>query len=370
LRKPTDGPADSEDGLAPRFTSEFVPLSNIVEGEIAHFEATLVPTGDQSMVVEWFHNGKQIDASHRIRTVYAFGMVILEILGAKISDSGTYTCRATNKYGQTEQSVTLECVDKSAGRPPKFTTQITNLEGLKDGQSAHFECTLEPVGDPDMKVEWFHNGVPMRHSTRIKPVSDFGYVLLDIAYVQSHDSGEYICKASNKYGEDYTRATIQCYGKSAVLYDTLQPDSLARIKELESMGQNQGQAPTSPTGEAPKFTQQITNLEKLVEGQSAHFEARLTPTNDPDLHVEWYWNGKKLPHGHRYRTFHDFGIVILDILYCYEENSGEYECRAVNKYGSDSTKATLKCLSRASLILDSQLPRVSFRYFILFFSII
>lgn len=50
--------------------------------------------------------------------------------------------------------------------------------------------------------------------------------------------------------------------------------------------------------------------------------------------------------------------MILDILYCYEENSGEYECRAVNKVGQDSTKATLRCVSKANLILDSQLPRV------------
>lgn len=77
------------------------------------------------------------------------------------------------------------------------------------------------------------------------------------------------------------------------------------------------------------------------------------------LQVEWYYNGTKLPHGHRYRTFHDFGIVILDILYCYEENSGVYECRATNKYGADVTKASLKCVSKANLILDSQLPRVS-----------
>lgn len=74
--------------------------------------------------------------------------------------------------------------------------------------------------------------------------------------------------------------------------------------------------------------------------------------------VEWYYNGKKLPHGHRYRTFHDFGIVILDILYCYEENSGMYECRATNKYGSDVTKGSLKCASKTNLILESQLPEV------------
>lgn len=310
------------------------------------------------MKVEWFYNGEVLKASHRVRTVYAFGMVVLEILGTKIEDSGEYTCKATNKWGLAEISVNLECVDKSKGQKPQFTSQIQSIEGLKDGDSAHFECTLIPVGDPNLKVEWFHNGQPLRHSSRIKAVSDFGYVVLDIAYTQNEDSGEYICKATNKYGEDTTKAFIKCFGKGGVYLDSLQPDSLARIRDLEAQGKA---APTlsSPTAEPPKFTKHISSVENLKEGQSAHFEARLTPIADPNLTVEWFFNGKKLPHGHRYRTFHDFGIVILDILYCYEENSGEYECRAVNKVGSDVTKATLKCKSKANLILDSQLPEVS-----------
>ncbi|GLH07319.1 LOW QUALITY PROTEIN: Titin [Gryllus bimaculatus] len=348
---------DGEEGHPPVFTSQFQNLKNLSEGEIAHFEASLTPVGDQTMTVEWFYNGEALKASHRTRTVHAFGMVVLEILGTKIEDSGNYTCRATNKWGRAEISVELECVEKSKGQKPRFTTQIQSLEGLKDGDSAHFECTLTPVGDPHLKVEWFHNGQPLRHSSRIKTVSDFGFVVLDIAYVQSHDSGEYVCRASNKYGEDFTKATIKCQGKGGVYFDTLQPDSLARIRELETSQGSQMATPTSPVLEPPVFTTHISDVTQLVEGQSAHFEARLTPVNDPNLTVEWFYNGKKLPHGHRYRTFHDFGIVILDILYCYEENSGVYECRAVNKVGQDVTKATLKCVSKANLILDSQLPQ-------------
>ncbi|XP_033210459.1 titin [Belonocnema kinseyi] len=356
--KREDGTApESDEGHPPVFTSQFENLTNLSEGEIAHFEASLTPTGDQTMVVEWFYNGKSLEASHRTRTVYAFGMVVLEVLGTKIEDSGTYSCKATNKWGQAEISVNLECVDKSKGQKPKFTSQIQSLEGLKDGQSAHFECTLVPVGDPNMKVEWFHNGQPLRHSSRFKMVSDFGFVVMDIAGVMSHDTGEYVCKASNKFGEDFTKATIKCFGKGGVYSDSLQPDSLARIRELESYTGEQQSTQAASVAEAPKFITQISDITKLVEGQSAHFEARLTPITDPDLKVEWYYNGKKLPHGHRYRTFHDFGIVILDILYCYEENSGVYECRAVNKYGEDTTKATLRCLSKANLILESQLPK-------------
>ena len=61
---------------------------------------------------------------HRIRTVHAFGMVVLEILGTKIEDSGTYTCRATNKWGRDEISVTLECIDITKGQKPQFKTHI------------------------------------------------------------------------------------------------------------------------------------------------------------------------------------------------------------------------------------------------------
>ena len=61
---------------------------------------------------------------HRVRTVYAFGMVVLEILGTYEKDSGTYTCVATNKWGRDEISVDLKCTDLGKGQPPRFTTQI------------------------------------------------------------------------------------------------------------------------------------------------------------------------------------------------------------------------------------------------------
>jgi hypothetical protein len=170
----------------------------LAEGELAHFEASLTPAGDQTMVVEWFYNEKPLKAGHRIRTVHAFGMVVLEILGTTINDSGKYSCRATNKWGKDEITVTLGCVTRHYGQGPKFTTQLKDVLGVRDNESAHFECTLVPVGDPDLKVEWLHNGQPLQQSNRIKTVADFGFVVLDIASVQSQDAGEYICTATNK----------------------------------------------------------------------------------------------------------------------------------------------------------------------------
>jgi hypothetical protein len=33
---------------------------------------------------------------------------------------------------------------------------------LKEGQKAHFECRIIPVSDPTLKVQWLHNGVPVK----------------------------------------------------------------------------------------------------------------------------------------------------------------------------------------------------------------
>lgn len=72
------------------------------------------------------------------------------------------------------------------------------MTSLRDGMSAHFECTVTPTNDPDLKIDWKFNGNPLPNSSRIKTVSDFGFVMLDIASVDSKDSGEYICTATNK----------------------------------------------------------------------------------------------------------------------------------------------------------------------------
>jgi hypothetical protein len=95
----------------------------------------------------------------------------------------------------------------------------------------------------------------------------------------------FILYTNYRYGEDFTRATIKCTGKGGVYLDSLQPDSLARIRELEVGQGGQAQTPTTPVLEPPKFITHISDVTQLVEGQSAHFEARLTPVNDPNLTV-------------------------------------------------------------------------------------
>ncbi len=96
----------------------------------------------------------------------------------------------------------------------------------------------------------------------------------------------------------------------------------------------------------PRFVTSPRSLDRLVEGQNGHFEAKLEPIADPNLHVEWFKDGRPITVGHRFRPIHDFGYVALDIVGLISEDSGTYTCRATNNAGTCEAQATLLCKSK------------------------
>ncbi|CAB4067573.1 TTN [Lepeophtheirus salmonis] len=349
-----DQEKEEESGTAPKFVTPFFDVS-ASEGDNALFQARVEPTKDGTIKLEWTHDGRPVEESSRLIKVLSFGMAILEIKNLSRRDFGTYVCSASNKYGSDSLDMKLTSQSHVSSEAPIFTSHIKDVTHLKDGDSVHFECKLTPVHDPELKVEWAFNDKPIQHSSRLKTICDFGFVTLDISGVDSRDSGIYKCRAYNKYGEDTTTATVACEARSGVYYDSLQPSSLEKIKNLETETNTSDHA-TVEVKDPPKFVTQICEKISISEGQSTHFEAKLSPAEDPNLTIEWFKDGNPLSTGHRFRTFHDFGIVILDILYTYEEDQGLYECRAKNMFGSDVTKGTIECAARSNLILTPQVP--------------
>ena len=45
---------------------------------------------------------------------------------------------------------------------PVFTSLLTGPSELWEGQNAHFECRVVPVGDPNLRFEWFVNGIELK----------------------------------------------------------------------------------------------------------------------------------------------------------------------------------------------------------------
>jgi len=116
-------------------------MGDLQEGRNAHFEAQLNPVSDPTMKVEWYKDGKPITAStfvfisfrflpkriasrlsktiltrvtrfsgSRITTIFNFGYVSLNIMHLRAEDSGEYTLRAINRWGEIISTSTLNVI--------------------------------------------------------------------------------------------------------------------------------------------------------------------------------------------------------------------------------------------------------------------
>lgn len=384
-------------GRSPVFT---VPLSNIDslrEGENVHFEARVTPTDDPKLRIEWYWNGKPLRTGSRFRTFNDFGFVILEISPVYPEDSGEYSCRAINEYGeavttstmkvQGKRSIILESqlpkgmegtihkiaqleglgmepgqmpVEDESGKAPEFITTPADLT-LGENQLAHFECRVTPITDPSMRVEWYHNGKALWAGSRIKTINDFGFVILEIAGCYQRDSGLYTCKATNKHGEASVSCKLQVRGRQGIVMEPQLPMSFrSGTESIQKLEENLYKREEVETDEEqacpPRFTVEIADNNEVVEGGPVHFDCRVEPVGDPTMRIDWYFNGRPLATGSRVHMLNDFGFIALDIDYAYARDSGEYVCRASNRWGSATTVAKVMCKNKKDIIFESQLP--------------
>uniref|UniRef100_H3CBC6 Ig-like domain-containing protein n=2 Tax=Tetraodon nigroviridis TaxID=99883 RepID=H3CBC6_TETNG len=225
---------DKEKQQKPQFKKKLTSIRMKRFGP-AHFECRLTPIGDPTMVVEWLHDGKPLEAANRLRMVNEFGYCSLDYEVAYARDSGVITCRATNKYGVDQSSATMLVKDEKGlveesqlpeGR--KGAQRIDEMERLAheggpygvtaeeetekakpeivllpepvrvlEGDTARFRCRV--TGYPSPKVNWYLNGQLIRKSKRYRLRYD-GIYYLEITDVKSYDSGEVRVVADNNLG--------------------------------------------------------------------------------------------------------------------------------------------------------------------------
>uniref|UniRef100_A0A183EMB0 Ig-like domain-containing protein n=1 Tax=Gongylonema pulchrum TaxID=637853 RepID=A0A183EMB0_9BILA len=107
--------------------------------------------------------------------------------------------------------------------------------------------------------------------------------------------------------------------------------------------------------EPPQFTKALPgDIGEVEEGEPLHLECQIVPVSDNTLQIYWLKDGKPIPTGHRFRTFHDFGFVSLDILDVYAEDSGTYTCVAKNALGQAESTISFTCRDRTpDYLLDN-----------------
>lgn len=302
-------------------------------------------------------NGRPLPSGTKFIPSFEFGIVRLVIEDALLKDAGVLKCTATNNKGiastsgtlhvQTEtgsgistealhpsgkagldaiQKVELQASAKLqdaeavevALQAPRFTTDLPAAVLLTADQTLNLECCIEPKKDSALKIDWFHNGLPLNTGTRVRATSDFGFVNLNIRDVNDRDAGVYTCKATNSLGDatTFTKVEVQA-AAGGVDLSTKHPrgtEGLESIAGVEARGLLPDTEEEQEQVTKPFFKTDFLDSE-LEQGAVGHFEAQLEPRSE-NMTLEWFFNGKPLDESKN----HSFKIYLrtaLQYVSCY-----------------------------------------------------
>merc|ERR1711872_741742 len=168
----------------------------------------------------------------------------------------------------------------------------------------------------------------------------------NFGWVYPGDSGEYVCRASNLYGSDETRAIIKCSGKTGIIYESQLPKGMMSIEKIREMESGWQRAPDLIEQETEKFKPCFVTKPEAVttsEGGSARFCCRVT--GYPKPRVMWLINGHTVINGSRHKLIYD-GMWHLDIPKCQDRDNGKIEVIARNQCGEAYATTTLSVKRR------------------------
>jgi titin len=183
------------------------------------------------------------------------------------------------------QSASMQLAPQDETQPPRFLSQLKGTNVVLEGQRAHFECRLEPQNDPNLHVQWLHDGRELKASSRIQTYHDFGYVAIDILDATKEDSGQYTLVATNKLGSEQATVSLRvdAHGQG-VDSSTIHHTAVEQTKRFE-MKESRVELDAPVSQAPPVFRTPLVDPQPVMEGQNIHLEARLEPIGDPTMKV-------------------------------------------------------------------------------------
>ncbi|KAK7915797.1 hypothetical protein WMY93_011558 [Mugilogobius chulae] len=139
--------------------------------------------------ITWTKDGGNLDVTSRIK-VKNFNKLI-QIPKAAFEDAGEYVCRAANRLGYIEHTITVKV--KAA---PFWLEKPTNLI-LAPEENGRLVCQAD--GAPRPTIEWFINGEPIEFSTH-QPNREVSGDTLSFRSATVENTAVYQCNASNQFG--------------------------------------------------------------------------------------------------------------------------------------------------------------------------
>ncbi|XP_023559876.1 hemicentin-1 [Octodon degus] len=129
----------------------------------------------------------------------------LQIIRAKVSDGGEYTCIAINQAGERRKKVSL-----TVYVPPSIKdhdSESVSVVNVRQGTSVSLECESNAVPPP--VITWYKNGRMISESTHVEILADGQ--MLHIKKAEVSDTGQYVCRAINVAGRDDKNFHLNVY---------------------------------------------------------------------------------------------------------------------------------------------------------------
>lgn len=181
----------------PVFLSELSQSVSAILGETFTFMVRV--SGFPKPSVLWFHNGTSINSSSVYEFIHKRDEYLLVIHEIRQEFAGEYSCTVSNRFGQATCKSYLNIEVKDTGKPPFFTKTIQTLQ-ISEGGEALFGFIVS--GNPLPEIKWFRGNFQIQPSGLCIIVTNpDGTGFFNIKSVKQEDSGVYVCKATNAFGE-------------------------------------------------------------------------------------------------------------------------------------------------------------------------
>ncbi|XP_067398294.1 hemicentin-2 [Emydura macquarii macquarii] len=261
--------------------------------------------------IQWYKDGQLLGSDSHVQ-VLSEGR-ILRIRPARVSDSGHYTCIATNPVGEDDKDFSVHVqvppLFQRQGNP-SATFQTRYPEGDQDGKVLeHREvivnsptslyCDTNAIPPP--KLSWYKDGEPLSAAEGVLVL--LGGRILQIPVVRAADAGRYTCRAANEAGEAWMHYELMVL--------------------------------TAPVihGKAEELVEEVT----VVANGTAHLKCDVT--GDPPPAISWLHNDLPFTTGPRHRTLEDGKL--LQVASAQATDTGSFVCVAENRGGSTQKRFAL-----------------------------
>ena len=277
----------------------------VKEGEDVTLECSIIafPLPE----VNWFFNDKKLgnDSDDSYVAMHSGNTYTLLIKNASRQNHGTYKVIASNQAGTNAQTCCLKVCDI-----PEITCLRNKLtdDEISVEENDEFEIDFAVKVKSDPVIKWFFKDQPIVNSIRVQTKLRAGIAKLYITKCTAEDSGEYsIVVRSNSDGTQRSQTFfVQVYTK-------------------------------------PTFQMPLKKTMKVITQQELILECKVSGFPEPMLF--WYHDNEILEESERLSIEYENSLAVLKIASCFLEDSGVYNCKAINTVATTSSTCDVNIYS-------------------------